>query len=329
MEEHMEKRALGRTGLAIAPIVFGGNVFGWTLNERESFRILDAFIDEGFNAIDTADSYSTWVPGNRGGESESIIGNWLKARPAIRDRVVVFTKVGSEMPGLTTGRNLSAKWIIEEVENSLRRLGVEAIDLYFSHWPDPATPYAETLGAYDRLIKAGKVRAIGCSNLDAGQLGEALDVARAEGLPAYQVLQPEYNLYARSSFEGALADLSIREGLGVVSYYALASGFLSGKYRSEQDFGRSARGGGMGRYLNDRGRSILAALEHVAFRRDALLAEVALAWLLTRPGVTAPIASATSHEQVESFGRAARLKLEPEDLAELDAASAIGSAKTG
>ena len=319
----MDKRALGNTGLEIAPLVFGGNVFGWTLNERESFRILDAFIDQGFNAIDTADSYSTWVPGNTGGESETIIGNWLKARPALRDRVVVFTKVGSEMNPSMKKKDLSARWILEEVENSLRRLGVERIDLYFSHWPDPDTPYAETLGAYDRLIKAGKVKAIGCSNLDAAQLGESLRVARENGLPAYQVLQPEYNLYARSSFEGPLADLCIREGLGAVSYYALASGFLSGKYRGEQDFGRSARGGGMGKYLNDRGRAILAALEHVAFRRDALLAEVALAWLMTRPGLTAPIASATSSDQVESFGRAARLKLTAEDLAELDAASAF------
>lgn len=325
----MEKRTLGRTGLEIAPLVFGGNVLGWTLNERESFRILDAFVDQGFNAIDTADSYSTWVPGNKGGESETIIGNWLKARPALRDSVVVFTKVGSEMPGHTTAKNLSAAWIAEEVENSLRRLGVERIDLYFSHWPDPSTPYAETLGAYDRLNKAGKVKAIGCSNLDAAQLGDALDVARTAGLPAYQVLQPEYNLYARSSFEGPLADLCIREGLGVVSYYALASGFLSGKYRSAEDFGRSPRGGGMAKYLNDRGMAILAALEHVAYRRDALLAEVALAWLMTRPGLTAPIASATTTEQVESFGRAARIKLGAEDLAELDAASAFAAAKTG
>lgn len=319
----MDKRALGNTGLEIAPLVFGGNVLGWTLNERESFRILDAFIDQGFNAIDTADSYSTWVPGNKGGESETIIGNWLKARPALRDRVVVFTKVGSEMNPSMKKKDLSARWILEEVENSLRRLGVERIDLYFSHWPDPDTPYAETLGAYDSLIKAGKVKAIGCSNLDAAQLGESLRVARDNSLPAYQVLQPEYNLYARSSFEGPLADLCIREGLGVVSYYALASGFLSGKYRDEQDFGRSARGGGMGKYLNDRGRAILAALDNVASRRTALLAEVALAWLMTRPGLTAPIASATSSDQVESFGRAARLKLTAEDLAELDAASAF------
>ena len=318
----MDKRPLGNTGLAIAPLVFGGNVLGWTLDERESFRILDAFIDQGFTAIDTADAYSTWVPGNKGGESETIIGNWLKARPGLRDRVVVFTKVGSEMNPSMKKKDLSARWILEEVENSLRRLGVECIDLYFSHWPDPDTPYAETLGAYDKLIKAGKVKVIGCSNLNAGQLGEALKVARDNGLPAYQVLQPEYNLYARSSFEGPLADLCIREGLGVVSYYALASGFLSGKYRSAQDFGRSPRGGGMGKYLNDRGIAILAALEHVAYRRDALLAEVALAWLMTRPGLTAPIASATTGEQIESFGRAANLTLTDEDLAELETASA-------
>lgn len=318
----MEKRALGNTGLEIAPLVFGGNVLGWTLNERDSFRVLDAFVDEGFNAIDTADAYSTWAPGNKGGESESIIGNWLKARPALRDTVVVFTKVGSEMPGHTTGRNLSAAWITEEVEHSLRRLGVERLDLYFSHWPDPNTPYAETLGAYDRLIKAGKVRNIGCSNLDAEQLGTALKVARDEGLPAYQVLQPEYNLYARSSFEGPLADLCIDQGLGVVSYYALASGFLSGKYRSEADFSKSVRGEDMGEYLNPRGRAILTALERVAYRQNALLAEIALAWLMTRPGLTAPIASATSAEQVASFGRATRLGLTAEDLAELDKASA-------
>jgi aryl-alcohol dehydrogenase-like predicted oxidoreductase len=317
----MDKRALGNTGLDIAPIVFGGNVLGWTLNERDSFRILDAFVDQGFNAIDTADSYSTWVPGNKGGESETIIGIWLKARPSLRDKVVIFTKVGSEMPGHTTRKNLSAKWILEEVDNSLRRLGVERLDLYFSHWPDPKTSYVETLGAYDTLIKAGKVKAIGCSNLNAGQLDEAFTVARENSLPAYQVLQPEYNLYARSSFEGPLADLCIREGMGVVSYYALASGFLSGKYRGAQDFGRSPRGGGMGKYLNDRGMAILAALERVALRQNALMAEVALAWLMTRPGLTAPIASATTEEQVASFAKAARLTLADEDLVELEKAS--------
>lgn len=318
----MKMRPLGNTGLDIAPLVLGGNVFGWTLNERESFRIIDAFVDHGFNAIDTADSYSTWVAGNRGGESETIIGNWLKANPSRRDKVVVFTKVGSEMNSSMKKKDLSARWILEEVENSLRRLGVERIDLYFSHWPDPDTPYAETLGAYDTLIRAGKVKAIGASNLNAHQLGEALDVAEREGLPQYQVLQPEYNLYARSGFEGPLADLCIRKGLGVVNYYGLASGFLTGKYRSQADFGKSKRGGGMAKYLNERGLRILAALERVAFRQDALLAEVALAWLMARPGITAPIASATRFDQVESFARAASLVLTPEDMAELDAASA-------
>jgi aryl-alcohol dehydrogenase-like predicted oxidoreductase len=221
-----------------------------------------------------------------------------------------------------TKKDLSARWILEEIENSLRRLGVERIDLYFSHWPDPETPYAETLGAYDKLIKAGKIKAIGCSNLDVAQLGEALEVAKDDTLPAYQVLQPEYNLYARSGFEGPLADLCIREGLGVVNYYGLASGFLSGKYRSEADFGKSRRGGGMAKYLNQRGLKILDALDQVAYRRNALLAEVALAWLMARPGITAPIASATRFDQVESFARAAKLTLTDEDMTELNAASA-------
>lgn len=318
----MQKRALGKTGFDIAPLVLGGNVFGWTIDERESFAVLDAFVDHGFNAIDTADSYSTWVSGNRGGESETIIGNWMKANPAKRDKVIVFTKVGSEMPGRTTAKDLSERWILEEVEHSLRRLGVERIDLYFSHWPDPATPYAETLGAYDKLIRAGKVKSIGCSNLDADQLGEALKVARDNNLPAYQVLQPEYNLYARPKFEGALRDLCIREGLGVVNYYGLASGFLSGKYRSEKDFGQSQRGGGMGRYLNDRGFAILKALDEVSARHHATQAEVALAWLMAAPGITAPIASATRVGQVESFAKAAALGLSADDMAALDRASA-------
>jgi len=317
----MQKRALGKTGFDIAPLVLGGNVFGWTVDEKQSFAVLDAFVDHGFNAIDTADAYSTWVPGNKGGESETIIGNWMKANPAKRDKVVVFTKVGSEMGGMKK-KDLSERWILEEVENSLKRLGVEQIDLYFSHWPDPTTPYAETLGAYDKLIKAGKVKSIGCSNLDAAQLGEALKVAKNEGLPAYQVLQPEYNLYARPKFEGALAGLCIEEGLGVVNYYGLASGFLSGKYRSEQDFGQSQRGGGMGKYLNDRGLRILAALDTVSARQNGTQAEIALAWLMAAPGITAPIASATKTSQVESFAKAAALTLSAEDMATLNTASA-------
>ncbi|MBB2203880.1 aldo/keto reductase [Gluconacetobacter takamatsuzukensis] len=317
----MQKRPLGRTGFEIAPIVFGGNVFGWTIDEKASFDVLDAFVDHGFDAIDTADVYSAWAPGNKGGESETIIGNWLKARPGMRDRVKIFTKVGSDL-GVPGHKGLSARWIAQAVEASLARLGVERIDLYFSHWPDLNTPYAETLGAYDKLLRAGKIRAIGASNLDATQLDEALHVARAKALPAYQVLQPEYNLYDRGSFDGALRDLCLREGLGVVTYYSLASGFLSGKYRGKDDLGQSPRGEGIGKYLDARGMRILAALDAVAGRHGATDAEVALAWLIARPGVTAPIASATKRSHVESFAKAAALALEERDIVELDQASA-------
>ncbi|MFW7268239.1 aldo/keto reductase [Gluconacetobacter sp. Hr-1-5] len=317
----MKKRSLGRTGFEIAPIVFGGNVFGWTIDEKESFDVLDAFVDHGFDAIDTADVYSAWAPGNKGGESETIIGNWLKARPGMRDRVKIFTKVGSDL-GVPGHKGLSESWILQAVDASLARLGIERIDLYFSHWPDLHTPYAETLGAYDKLLKAGKIRAIGASNLDATQLDEALHVARAKDLPAYQVLQPEYNLYDRSSFDGALRDLCIREGLGVVTYYSLASGFLSGKYRTKDDLGQSRRGEGIGKYLDARGMRILAALDTVAARHGASDAEVALAWLIAREGVTAPIASATKRSHVESFAKAAALALEERDIVELDQASA-------
>jgi aryl-alcohol dehydrogenase-like predicted oxidoreductase len=230
----MAKRALGKTGLSIAPIVLGGNVFGWTIDEKTSFQVLDAFVDHGFDAIDTADMYSTWVPGNKGGESETIIGNWLKARPGVRDRVTIFTKVGLDM-GEPDQKGLSERWILREVEESLSRLGVDAIDLYFSHRPDASVAIEETLGAYDKLIKAGKVRAIGASNYDAAQLAAALTAAKDKGLPAYQVIQPPYNLYDRSEFDGPLRELCTSQGIGVVTYYSLASGFLSGKYRSEAD----------------------------------------------------------------------------------------------
>jgi len=317
----MDKRALGNTGFSIAPIVFGGNVFGWTIDDKQSFAVLDAFVDHGFNAIDTADVYSAWAPGNAGGESETIIGKWLKARPGMRDKVVIFTKVGADLrkPGK---KGLSERWILEAVEGSLSRLGVDAIDLYFSHWPDPDTPYAETLGAYEKLLKAGKVKTIGASNLDAKQLTEALAVAKKNGLPRYQVLQPEYNLYDRASYDGALRDLCIREGLGVVTYYSLASGFLSGKYRSKDDLAQSKRGQGVAKYLNARGDAILDALDAVSARHGAKPAEVALAWLIAREGVTAPIASATSVAQVESFAKSAELSLTREDLLALDQASA-------
>jgi aryl-alcohol dehydrogenase-like predicted oxidoreductase len=315
----MKLRALGKTGLEIAPLVFGGNVFGWTVDEARSFELLDAFVDAGFNAIDTADVYSRWVSGHTGGESETIIGRWLKARPSRRQQVLLFTKVGGDMG---SGRSLGRRWIEKAVEDSLKRLATDVIDLYQSHWPDPQTPHEETLAAYERLLKAGKVRAIGCSNFSAEQLAASFDAARERGLPAYQTLQPEYNLVDRASYDGPLRDLALREGLGVITYYSLASGFLSGKYRSRADLKQSARGGGVAKYLTPRGLRILDALDEVAERHDAKPAEVALAWLMQRDGVTAPIASATSIEQLKSFAKAATLVLGPGDVQALDTASA-------
>ncbi len=318
----LPQHPLGRTGLDIAPIVLGGNVFGWTLDEAASFEVLDAFVELGFNAIDTADVYSRWVSGNQGGESEAIIGRWLKARPGRREQVVLFTKGGGDMGG-EDRKGLSERWITTAVEDSLKRLGVDRIDLYFSHFADPGTPYEQTLGAYDKLIKAGKIRAIGASNLDAAQLARSLKVARENDLPAYQVLLPEYNLYDRASYDGALRDLCIAEGLGVVNYFSLASGFLTGKYRSEADLSQSARGSGIGRkYLNPRGMKILDALDQVAERHAVQPAEIAMAWLIAREGISAPIASATRRGHVESFRRAVDVVLDAEDLTTLDTASA-------
>ncbi len=320
----MNKRPLGRACFDIAPIVFGGNVFGWTLDEKSSFEVLDAFVDHGFDAIDTADVYSRWAPGNQGGESESIIGRWLKARPGRRQQVKLFTKVGADM-GVEGHKGLSARWIEQAAEDSLRRLGTDHIDLYFSHWPDNTAP-AETLGAYERLLKAGKVRSIGASNFSVAQLPASLQAAGSQQLPAYQVLQPEYNLSDRAGFEAGLADWCVAQQIGVVTYYSLASGFLSGKYRSAADLEQSARGNGIAKYLDARGQRILAALDEVADRHGATPAEVALAWLLARPAVTAPIASATRRAHVESFARAAALVLSADDLSRLDTASATGSA---
>ncbi len=317
------QRPLGTTGFSIAPLVLGTNVFGWNVDEPTSFAILDAFVDHGFDAIDTADSYSTWVPGNQGGESETIIGRWLRRDPSRRDRVHLLTKVGSGMPGNGGAKTLAKRWIQQAVEDSLRRLQVERIDLYQSHWPDPRTPHEETLSAYAELLEAGKVRAIGASNFDASQLGDALRVSAATGLPRYQTLQPSYNLYDRS-YDGALRDLAIREGLGVISYYGLASGFLTGKYRTRTDLSKSVRGGGVANYLNPRGLRILAALDEVGARQSAQPAEVALAWLMQREGITAPIASVTSREQLASLVHAAQLALSAEDVALLDEASAPG-----
>ena len=313
----MTKRRLGRSELFIEPLVLGTNVVGWTMDEATSFQVFDAYVDAGFNAIDTADSYSRWVPGNDS-DSEKIIGRWMKAR-GNRDRVLIFTKVGSDMG--QGHRDLSAKWIIEEVENSLRRLQTDYIDLYQSHWPDPNTPIAETLGAYDTLIKAGKVRYIGTSNQDAAMLAEALAVSKANGLPRYETLQNEYNLYTRDKFEGPVQDLCVAEEISGIHYYGLASGFLTGKYRTADDAGKSPRGSGVvGKYLNDRGLRILAALDQVAAEHNAALGEVALAWVAAQPGVAAPIASATSLEQVQSLVKGARLTLSARDLALLDEA---------
>ena len=315
----MNRRKLGNTGFDVAPLAFGGNVFGWTVDEATSFRLLDAFVDAGFSLIDTADSYSRWVTGHKGGESETIIGRWIAARGR-HDDVVIATKVGSDM-GL--GRKCLRKdYILQAAEASLRRLQVDAIDLYQSHWDDETTPLDETLEAYATLIAQGKVRAIGASNLSADRLQQALDVSARNGLPRYLTLQPPYNLYDRATFEGTLASLCIREGIGVISYFALAAGFLTGKYRSEADFAKSARGGGMSKYLNPRGLRILAALDRVAADKHATPAAVALAWLIDRPGLTAPIASATSFEQLGELIAATRLRLDADAVRALDQASA-------
>jgi aryl-alcohol dehydrogenase-like predicted oxidoreductase len=313
------KRKLGRTGLQIAPLVFGGNVFGWTVDQPTCARLLDRFVDGGLDAIDTADVYSRWVEGNQGGESETMIGRWLDGSPARRRQVVLITKVGAA-PG-PDGKGLSAKSIAAGVEASLRRLRTDHIDLYLSHKPDAATPIEETLRAYEALIRSGKVTAIGSSNSTAAGLREALDTSAAKKLPRYEVEQPEYNLYERGRFEGPLRDLCIAEGLGVIVYYSLASGFLSGKYRSKADLKGRARAGGVEKYMNPRGFRILDALDTVAKEHGAKPAEVALAWLIAREGVTAPIASATTVEQVDSLVRAAQLELSPGDLDSLNAAS--------
>jgi aryl-alcohol dehydrogenase-like predicted oxidoreductase len=313
----MTLRRLGRTSISIEPLVLGGNVFGWTLDETESFAVLDAYAGNGFTLIDTADSYSKWVPGNAGGESETIIGNWLKSR-GNRDKVAIATKVGTRLD--KDAKDLSAAYVETACEASLRRLGVDHIDLYFAHWPDPTVTHEETLRAFENLKTSGKVGNIGCSNYDAPLLAAALEVSSSEGLPRYEVLQNEYNLYSRDSFEGAVQELVLAEQIGVIVYYGLASGFLTGTYRSEADFSKSQRGGGMSRYLDEKGLAILSAMDEVAAQTGASHAEIALAWLAAQPGVTAPIASATSVEQVESLARGARLALSANQLEALTAA---------
>jgi aryl-alcohol dehydrogenase-like predicted oxidoreductase len=312
----MQKRKLGNSGLEIAPLMLGGNVLGWTADEAMSFRLLDRFVAAGLNAIDTADVYSSWVPGHKGGESETVIGNWLKARGG-RDKVVIATKVGWDQKegGLARDR------ILAKAEASLRRLQTDYIDLYQSHLDDPATPFEETLGAYRTLIEQGKVRAIGASNHDAARLAAALGVSAAKGLPRYESLQPHYNLYERADYERALEPLVLKEKIGVIPYYALASGFLTGKYRSAADFGKSPRGGGARSKLNERGLRILAALDDVAARTKSTPSSVALAWLMARPSITAPIASATTLDQLDELIAATRLTLDAEAIKALDAAS--------
>jgi aryl-alcohol dehydrogenase-like predicted oxidoreductase len=316
----MEKRRVGKSELMVSPLCFGGNVFGWTIDEKTSFALLDAFVDAGFEFIDTADVYSRWKPGNEGGESETIIGKWLK-QSGKRNKIVVATKVGMEMgPGK---KGLKPDYIRASIEASLKRLQTDYVDLYQSHRDDPETPLADTLGAYQELIKEGKVRVIGASNYEAPRLAEGLETSKAKGLPRYESLQPEYNLYNRAAYETALEPLCRKEQVGVIGYYSLASGFLTGKYRSAADAGKSARGQGVAaKYLNDRGFRILAALDAVAKRLGATQGQVALAWLIARPGVTAPIASATSLDQLKEMLGAARLKLDRDAIGELDRASA-------
>ena len=314
----MQKRKLGRSGLEVSSLAFGGNVFGWTADESTSMRLLDRFVDEGFNFIDTADTYSRWAPGNRGGESETIIGKWLK-KSGKRDKVVVATKVGMEMAPDKKG--LSPVYIRRAVEDSLKRLQTDHIDLYQSHTDDVATPLEDTLGAYDGLIKAGKVRAIGASNYSAERFETALAVSKQHHLPRYESMQPNYNLYDRADFEARLQEVCVRNDVGVISYFSLASGFLTGKYRSEADLAKGPRGEMVKKYLNDRGARILDALDSVAKETSSTPARVALAWLMAQPGITAPIASATSLSQLEDLFAATRLKVDPAKLERLDAAS--------
>lgn len=313
----MELRRLGKSDLKIAPLVLGGNVFGWTADEATSFRILDAFVDGGFNAVDTADVYSRWSPAG-GGASETVIGNWFKAHGK-RDKVVLMTKLGSEMGEGMKG--LSARYMVEAVEASLKRLQTDVIDLYQSHRDDPETPQEETAEAYERLVKAGKVRAIGASNFEPARLKSALDISAAHGWARYNSEQPLYNLYDRAGFEAGLQQVCIENEVGVIPYYGLASGFLTGKYRSEADLAKSPRGRGVKRYLDERGLRILAVLDEVSANLKATPAQVALAWVMAQPGLTAPIASATSVEQLGELMGSAALKLTEQDLARLNLAS--------
>ena len=315
----MKNRRLGNSVLEVSPLAFGGNVFGWTVDEQKSFALLDAFVDAGFNFIDTADVYSKWFPGNKGGESETILGRWIK-RSGKRKKVILATKVGMEMGPNKKG--LSKPYMVRAAEDSLQRLQTDYIDLYQSHTDDADTPLEETFEAYAQLIQQGKVRVIGASNFSAERLLQALDVSQQKGYPSYQSLQPFYNLYDRAEYETKLEPLCREKGLGVISYFSLASGFLTGKVRSEKDLAKSARAQRVGKYLNDRGFRILEALDRVAQERESYPATVALAWLMARPGITAPIASATSLEQLEQLIKAPDLTLDQSEIESLNQASA-------
>jgi len=314
----MRTKPLGRSGINLPPIMFGGNVFGWTADTATSFKLLDALLDAGLNAIDTADAYSRWVPGHAGGESEAIIGVWMKERKN-RDKLIIATKVGMDLGPEKSG--LSAKRIKYAVEASLIRLQTDYIDLYQAHKDDENTPLEETLAAFAELIREGKVRAIGASNYTAARLQQALDVSAANNLPRYESLQPHYNLAERAIFEDELGPLCLRENIGVINYFALASGFLTGKYRSKEDAANKARAGGVAKYLTAKGFALLDALDTQAARLRATPAQIALAWLTQRPEITAPIASATSTAQLSDIIAAAKLRLDPEAVAALDAAS--------
>ena len=312
-------RQLGDSGITVPRLTFGGNVFGWTVDEKTSFSLLDALVENGLFFIDTADVYSRWVPGNQGGESEAIIGKWLK-QSGKRDRIVLATKVGMELSPEKTG--LKPAYIRQAIEDSLRRLQTDVIDLYQAHRDDEQTPLADTLKAFDSLIKEGKVRAIGASNYSAARLQEALDVSSKEGLARYETLQPEYNLYDREGYENGLEQVAVKNGLGVINYYSLASGFLSGKYKKPQDAGKSPRGQAIvEKYLNERGSRIIEALEDIAASHDASATQVALAWQIARPSITAPIVSATSLAQLDELVKATRLELSKQEIEELARAS--------
>jgi len=312
-------RQLGDSGIQVPLLTFGGNVFGWTVDEKTSFSLLDALVEKGLFFIDTADVYSRWVPGNEGGESETIIGKWLK-KSGKRDSIVLATKVGMELSPEKTG--LKPVYIRQAVEDSLRRLQTDVIDLYQAHRDDEDTPLVETLKAFDSLIKEGKVRAIGASNYNAKRLQEALDISKKEGLARYETLQPEYNLYDRQEYENGLEQVAVKNGLGVINYYSLASGFLSGKYKKPSDASKSKRGQGIvEKYLNDRGKRIIEALEDVAASHDVSATQVALAWQIARPSITAPIVSATSLEQIDELVKATELQLSKQEIEELATAS--------